>query len=168
MSQTAKWSVINPVGRYQAIEDTSTTQQHYIGYRVQAWHPTYKVGEFVYLIGVANTIATDWVVYDEAGATIRITAASVGPVGIAMSANVASQYGWYQIFGQAIGGSGGAIVDNALVYATGAGAVGTVDDAVVDGDLVHGAICRSTVSGAVITGTYQLTYPFMYALTGAD
>ncbi|MCC6982635.1 MAG: hypothetical protein IT535_05145 [Bauldia sp.] len=51
-----------------------------------------------------------------------------------MSAKVASQYGWYQISGKAVV-EAGTVADNANVYAT--ATPGQVDDAVVDGDMVH-------------------------------
>lgn len=151
----------------QPLTETSTTQNHVLGKRVKGNDPTYGDGEFIYLVGVASTIATDWVTinFDTFGTT-RLVADAVGPVGVAMSANVASQYGWYQIFGKAIGGSGGAIVDGAAIYAH--GTAGLVDDAVVDGDLVHNALCRSTVAGAAITGEYQIAYPYTDNIASND
>jgi hypothetical protein len=160
------WSIINPIGSYQPITETSTTKRHPLGLRVQAEDPTYGVGEFIYCTGVASTIATDWVTINmDAFTTVRLVADAVGPVGVAMSANVASQYGWYQIYGKAIGGSNGAIVDGAAIYIAG---TSLVDDAVTDGDMVHNALCRSTVGGAAITGEYQLAYPYTDNITTND
>lgn len=165
------WSIVSPqIAKYQAITDTSTTKQHDLGLEVQAFDESGVQGTctFVYCLGVASTIATDWVVIGEDFATARLTADLKGPVGVAMSANVASQYGWYQRVGKAIGGSGGAIVDGAAVYATGAGAVGTVDDAVVDGDMVHNAFARSTIGGAAITGQFQIDRPYVDDIASND
>lgn len=165
------WSIISPdIASYQAIEETSTTAKHNLGLEVQAFDESGVQGvcTFVYCTGVASTIATDWVVIGEDFSTVRLTANLKGPVGVAMSANVASQYGWYQRCGKAIGGSGGAIVDGAAIYATGAGAVGTVDDAVVDGDMVHNAFARSTIGGAVITGQFQIDRPYVDDIAGND
>ena len=87
----------------QAIQTTSTTQQHPLGTTVSAVDATYGAGKFIYLLGVASTAAGDAVVFDsKVGTTTRTVAASRGQVGIAMSANVASQYGWYQVDGAAV------------------------------------------------------------------
>jgi hypothetical protein len=165
------WSILSPqLSRYQQITDVSTTKNHTLGLEVQAFDESGVQGTawFVYCLGVASTIATDWVVIGEDFATARLTADLSGPVGVAMGANVASSYGWYQRTGKAIGGSGGAITDGAAVYATGAGAVGTVDDAVVDGDMVHNAFARSTIGGAVITGQFQIDRPYVDNIAGND
>lgn len=84
----------------QGIADTSTTQLLPLGTKVRAVDATYGEAEFIYLKGVASTAAGDAVIYDgTAGTTTRAVAASFGPVAIAMSANVASQYGWYCVSG---------------------------------------------------------------------
>lgn len=88
----------------QPIAETSTTKKHNIGEIQQATDPTYGNGEFIYLLGVASTIVGSVVSYN---ATTGQTTLAVGgkrlprPVAVAMSANVASQYGWYQISGVA-------------------------------------------------------------------
>jgi hypothetical protein len=165
------WSIRSgTLACYQNIDETSTTKRHDLGTEVQAFDESGVQGvcTFVYCLGVASTIATDWAVIGEDFATTRLTADLKGPVGVAMSANVANQYGWYQRVGKAIGGSGGAIVDGAAIYATGAGAVGTVDDAVVDGDMVHNAFARSTIAGAAITGQFQIDRPYVDDIAGND
>lgn len=129
------YTITNHLVGVQAIADTSTTQRHPLGMIVQAYDPTYGSGEFIYLLGVASTVVGDAVNYSlDDGATIRLVANSIGPVGVAMSANVASQYGWYQISGKAVV-KAGTVADNANVYIS--GTAGTLDDAVVDGDMVH-------------------------------
>lgn len=89
----------------QAIADTSTTQNHEVGTIVQAYDSTYGRGEFIYLKGVASTVVGSTVTYNTS--SFQTTLAAVGtnkaqPVAFAMSANVASQWGWYQIGGIAI------------------------------------------------------------------
>lgn len=89
----------------QPIEDTSTTQNHDLGMVVTARHDTYGEGEFVYLKGVASTVAGNTVQYDPVNATTTLspnTANLAAPLAIAMSANVASQWGWYQVGGAAV------------------------------------------------------------------
>lgn len=116
--------------------------------------------EYIYLQGVASTVAGDWVVYDEDGLTARMSSSSRGPVAIAMAATVASRYGWYAIFGDVVTAnaiSGGAAADNAQVYATSTD--GQVDDVDVGGSLVIGAVFRAAESGGV--AEVQLTYPYI-------
>ena len=89
----------------QPIANTDTTQKHPLGTIVRATDPTYGEGEFIYLLGVASTTVGSIVTYDPS--TYLTTLSAVGgniprAVAVAMSANVASQYGWYQISGQAV------------------------------------------------------------------
>ena len=138
------WAIIEgPVGA-QPIAETSTVQRHPLGTIVTAADPTYGAGEFIYLKGLASTAIGSWVTYNaDDGSTTLLAANAIGPVGVAMSANVASQYGWYQIGGKAIGLCLAGFVDNANVYAT--ATAGSVDDAVVAGDRVKNAVGASAI-----------------------
>lgn len=128
----------------QAIANTETTQNHPLGTIVRATDPTYLAGEFIYLKGVASTVVGSWVVYHPDDFTTTLLAANdIGPVAIAMSANVASQYGWYQIQGKGVGKVLAGFVDNANIYAT--ATAGSVDDAVVAGDRVKNAKGASAI-----------------------
>lgn len=130
------WKIVEQTIGVQPIDVTSTTQKHPLGLLVRAEHETYGAGEFIYLLGVANTAVGSWATINmDNGSTALLAADAIGPVGVAMSANVASQYGWYQRTGKAVGKALSGYVDNALVWAT--GTAGSVDDAVVDGDMVH-------------------------------
>ncbi|MGE0629575.1 MAG: hypothetical protein AB7O43_17330 [Hyphomicrobiaceae bacterium] len=121
----------------QPIANTDTTKRHPLGTIVRAVDPTYGAGEFIYLLGVANTILGSAVTYNmDNGSTTLVVADAIGPVGIAMSANVANQYGWYQISGKAVVDCA-TVSDNGNVYAS--ATAGELDDAVVAGDLVHNA-----------------------------
>lgn len=131
------YTITTPQLGMQPIAVTDTTQNHGIGTRVRAVDPTYGEGEFIYLKGLASTAVGDLVVYDEyANTTTRAVAGSRGPAAVAMSANVASQYGWYQISGAAVV-KAGTVAANGNVYLT--ATAGTVDDAVVAGDKVDAA-----------------------------
>lgn len=145
----------------QNIADTSTTQKHELGLIVKAKDPTYGAGEFIYLLGAASTAVGSWVTYDQDGNTTTLLAANaIGPVAVAMSANVANQYGWYQISGKAIGKALTGFVDNANVYAT--ATAGSVDDAVVAGDrvkLAKGASAVDTPSTGL--AEFEIQRPFM-------
>jgi len=145
----------------QPIEDTSTTQQTDLGTVVKARHATYGVGEFIYLKGVASTAAGSWVTFNPDDFTTALLAANaIGPVAVSMSANVASQYGWYQIYGKAIGLCLAGFVDNANCYGT--ATAGSVDDAIVAGDRVQnakGASAIGTPSGSF--AEFEIWYPFV-------
>ena len=130
----------NPIESFvinQAIAETSTTQNLSIGTRIKAIDSTLGEGEFIYLKGLASTAIGELVIFDQyANTTTRAVAGSRSPAAVAMSANVASQYGWYQIFGAAVI-KAGTVAANAAVYVT--ATAGTVDDAVVSGDKLDGA-----------------------------
>lgn len=145
----------------QIIADTSTTAKHRVGLRIQAKDPTYGVGEFIYLKGVASNTANSWVTYNaDDYSTALLAANAIGPVAVSMSACVADQYGWFQIFGKAVGKALTGFVDDANVYAT--ATAGSVDDAVVAGDRVKNAKGASAV-GTPSAGLaeFEIMYPFM-------
>ena len=86
----------------QPIAETSTTQRHPVGKIVRAADPTLGEGEFIYLKGVASTAVGLVVSYNTSSFTTTLGAIArnlPNPVAVAMSANVASQWGWYQIGG---------------------------------------------------------------------
>ena len=145
----------------QPIAVTSTVQNHPLGTIVCAKDPTYGVGEFIYLVGVASTAVGPWVKYMEDGFTTSLLAANdIGQVAVAMSANVASQYGWYQIKGKAIGKALASYADNGLVYAT--ATAGSIDDAVVSGDRVKKALGASAVdTPSTGLAEFEIDRPFM-------
>jgi len=161
------YTIIDPVLGMQPIAVTSTTQTHALGTRVKAVDQTDGTGEFIYLKGVASTAIGSWVTYyPDDYSTALLAANAIGSVGVAMSANVASSYGWYQIFGKAVGKALASDADNGLVYATATG--GGVDDAVVAGDRVKLAIGASAVD-TPSTGLveFEIEYPFMDDATAA-
>ncbi len=151
----------------QAIAATSTVQNHPLGIIRKATDPTYFAGEFIYLKGVASTVVGSWVTYNmDDGSTTLLAANAIGPVAVSMSINVASQYGWYQIHGKAVGLALTAYADNGLVYAT--STAGSIDDAVVAGDRVKNALGASAV-GTPSTGLaeFEIARPFMDDATAA-
>ncbi len=101
------WVITNSRVVPQPIEFTSTVQNLDEGTIVNAYDSagTYGGGEFIYLKGAANTVAGMVVVYDPVNHTTTLspnTANLNQPVAVAMSANVASQWGWYQVQGAAV------------------------------------------------------------------
>ncbi len=132
-----------------------------LGTVVRAVDPTYGVGEFIFLKGLAATAVGTWVTYNNDDySTTLLAANAIGPVGVSMSANVANQYGWYQISGKAIGLCLAGFLDNANVYAT--ATAGSVDDSVVAGDRVKNAVGASAIG--VPSGSFaefEINRPFM-------
>jgi hypothetical protein len=119
------------------IAAVDSTQNHPLGYRVRALDPVYGHGEFVYVKGVASCAAGSVVTFNAySGVTALATARSKGNIGVAMAALVAGTYGFVQVAGAAVAKSGAA-VSGSTVYLT--ATPGTVDDAVVAGDIIYGA-----------------------------
>jgi len=131
------FQITNPVIGTQPIADTDTVQRHPLGTIVTATDPTYGAGEFIYLLGVASTVVGSVVVYnpDDFSTTLAV-ANAVGPIATAMSINVASQYGWYQIQGKGVAKVLASFADNADCYLTATD--GSIDDADVAGDYIRG------------------------------
>ena len=150
------------------IATVDTTQRHPLGTIVRARDDTYGSGEFIYLKGVASTAVGSWATYNlDDGSTTLLVANAIGPVGVAMSASVASTYGWYQISGKAVGKALTGYVDNALVFATATD--GSVDDTVVDGDMVHlakGASALDTPSTGL--AEFEISRPYTDDITTND
>ena len=143
------------------IELTDTVRAVPLGTIVTAEDPVYGAGEFIYLAGVASTVLGSWVTYNmDDGSTTLLAANAIGPVAVAMSANINGQFGWYQIQGKAVGRVLAGFLDNANVYAT--ATAGSVDDAVVAGDRVKGAVGASAVGvPAANLAEFEISRPFM-------
>ena len=158
------YQIVNPIVWMQNIADTSTTQKHTLGTIVQAKDvasTAYGAGEFIYLQGVASTVLGSFVTYNaDDNSTALLAANAIGPVATSMSINVASQYGWYQISGKAVGKALASYADNGLVYAT--ATAGSIDDAVVSGDRVKLAIGASAVdTPSSGLAEFEIQRPFM-------
>ena len=96
--------ITDTVAGTQGIATNSTTQSHPLGTIVRAKDPTYGEGEFIYLKGVGSTTVGALVTYNVGYQTALATSAvgTANPHAVAMSACVASEYGWYQISGLAV------------------------------------------------------------------
>ena len=156
------WKITDPLVGNQPIAVTDTTQNHALGTIVRAEDPTYGAGEFIYLKGVASTVVGSMVDFDPYLATTALSPATggVGPVAIAMSANVASQYGWYQIAGVAAVKAPNAMTAGADVFSL-AATPGSVDDAQVNGEQILNAKV-STTTGTPSSGLalIEINRPF--------
>lgn len=156
------YTIQNELLGAQPIAVTDTTQRHALGTIVRANDPTYGAGEFIYLKGVASTAIGSMVDYDQLLATTVLSPATAGtgPVAVAMSANVALQYGWYQIAGAAVVKAPNAMVVGADVFSL-AATPGSVDDAAVAGEQILNAKV-STTTGTPSAGlaVIQINRPF--------
>lgn len=147
------WAPVSEIGLNQAIDSNSTTQNYTIGKRIRCrdvGSTAYGEADFVYLKGVASTAKGDLVVFEGNGTTIRAAARAEGPCAVAMSACVASEYGWYQLTGLAVITSG-TVSDNAQLYLT--ATAGSVDDAHVAGDGILGARSDSASDTGLVKAT---------------
>ena len=144
----------------QAVAVNSATQLLPLGTRIKGTDPTYGEGEFIYLKGVASTVVGSCVVYNpDDWSTALIAANDIGLVAFAMSACVANEYGWYQIFGKGVAKVAGNVSDNALVYNA---ASGTIDDAVVAGDRIkHAKFASAHDTPTTGLAEIEIMYPFV-------
>lgn len=133
------WKVTTPKLGYPNIQATDSEQKWPIGTIVTAVDPEFGEGEFIYLPGVANTVVGDVVLYNLLTKTTTRCPATggVGQIAIAMSPNVAGQWGWYQISGAAVMRANDAIAAGAQLYMA---AIGAVDDASAAGEDIKSAI----------------------------
>jgi len=148
----ASWHSTEPFPYDQGITETSTVQNVPLGTIIRAVDasgttaaPGYGSGEFIYLQGIASTVVTDLVSYHiDNFVTTRAAANQEGPLALAMSINVASQFGWYQIsgIGVATGDTGDVADKPAYLHATG----GKISDAIVVGDLIDGMVTVSALN----------------------
>lgn len=156
----------SPLAGHQALTEISTTQKHDLGTIVPFRDTdTAFAGEAIYLLGVASTVAGSWVHYnpDDFSTTLAV-ANGIGPVAIAIGANVASSYGWYIISGKAEGYAATTVSDNAAVWLTATD--GMVDDTSVAGDLVYNAKFASTSTGNI--ADFEIARPFTTNRIGAE
>jgi hypothetical protein len=144
----ANWKIIGSIGGGQNIDETSTYQNFPLGTIVTAkdidGSTDYGVGEFVYAKGVASTAVGSVVNIDANGFTTSLLATNdTGAVGCSMSANVANQYGWYQVAGLGVAKGLASLADNAPCYTS--GTPGSIDDDATSQDLVYGMTTASAI-----------------------
>jgi hypothetical protein len=153
----------------QDIATTSTTLNHTLGLRIKAKDmasTNYGHGEFIYLKGVASTVVGSAVLFAPDDFTTSLaTANDKGPIAFAMSANVANQYGWYQIYGKAVGKVLASFADNGDCYLT--ATAGSLDDADVAGDFVSNCKGASAID-TPSTGLAELEIHYPFVRDGAD
>jgi hypothetical protein len=143
----------------------STTQGVPLGTIRRAVDPTFGEGEFIYLLGVANTIVGSLVTYN--ATTFQTTLAAqvaytANPVAVAMSANVASNYDWYQIEGLAVIKKTAVVLNPQVTIALSATA-GRVKGTSTTGMQIGNARSANlaTVAAATSTITALINRPFL-------
>lgn len=147
----------------QPFDVTDTVQKHRLGEILRGNDPVYGGGEFIYLKGIASTVVGSLVTFDQTLGTTALAPATGGngPVAVAMSANVASQYGWYQIAGAAAVKAPNAMAVGADVYML-AATPGSVDDAQVNGEqVVNAKVSTTTGTPSAGLGVIQINRPFL-------
>lgn len=145
----------------QPVTDTSTTARHTVGTVVQAHDAdgTYGGAEFIYLKGVASTVVGSVVRYNTGTFDTALGIATrhlPQPIAVAMSANVANQYGWYQIGGIAVAAKSSATslaANAALGLLT--TATGLIVASATDRE-IHGALVAAVASAAAGRTTVQI------------
>lgn len=145
----------------QAVGVASATARHPVGTIASAVSPLYGGAELIYLQGVANCALGDWVTYNaDDGSTALLAANAIGPVAVSLGTVGATEYGWFQINGKAVGKCLSGFADNANVYAT--ATAGSVDDTPVAGDRVKNAKGASAIgTPAAGLAEFEIARPFM-------
>ena len=154
--------------QYQTGQSQLFGQAHPLGTIIRAYDTASSLGEgeFIYLEGVASTVVGTLVTYNNFGATTTLvpnTASQNAPVAVAMSANVANQFGWYQISGVArisrVTGSKTSPSSKLSISST----AGSVQGGSVAGKQVMNCISANTatVASAAVTILAQIDRPFM-------
>lgn len=132
--------------------ETETVQNFPFGYRVRGYDPLLGYGEFVYLQGVASTVAGSAVTFNPFTGVTTLDAATANdgsPIAFALAPTVASLFGWYQVSGTAVAANNGtAAAGNAFRKAT-----GQIGSAAVAGTQILGGARILTANGSTFTKT---------------
>jgi len=151
---------------FQPISTNSTTQKHRLGIRVRGYDATLLEGEFIYLKGVASTVVGSLVEYSDSDFDTTLTpdtAATGRPVAVAMSACVANEFGWYQVFGLATIKKTAVVVNPGKVKIYQSATTGRVMPTAASSKMIWGCIAANaaTVAAATSTVICQISYPQM-------
>ena len=135
------------VGRPMVVgapEEVHTSQKNPLGTIARGSDGYY----YIYLQGVASTVAGDVVTFNTAFATARLVAGAKGGVAVALAAvDATTEYGWYGYIGSFTVNVASAVASNVQVYAS--GTAGNVDDTLVKDDQLFNVNSGATLaSGA--------------------
>jgi hypothetical protein len=130
--------------------ETDTTQNFPFGFKVRAFDPILGFGEFVYLQGVASTVAGSAVTFNPFTGVTTLDAATANdgsPIAFAVAPCVAGLFGWYQVSGTAVAANNGtAAAGNAFRKAT-----GQIGSAAVAGTQILGGAKILVANGSTFT-----------------
>lgn len=139
------------------------TPPAYPGMIISGRDPTYGGAEFILLLGVGSTAVGSVVVYNQT--TFQTALAPVGtnlpqPIAIAMSANGAGTWGWYQIAGIAVAAKSQGSASIASNAAVGVQTIGvlTVSSTATE---VEGALAAVLATASATTVQVVINRPHM-------
>lgn len=158
------YALKSPVVGAQPIAETSDTAKHPLGFIVEAYDPTYGHGEFIYLPGVADTAVGSVVTYNTTSWTTALAPIGTNlpqPIAVAMSANVADQYGWYQISGIAVAKKNNATATFNAGVAVGISGTGGWLSNTATGVEVQGAIVAAVATATATSVAVMINRPHM-------
>ena len=156
----------------QPIAYSSPVQNHPLGKTTRAYDPVYGEGEFIYLLGVASTVVGSLVIWGGATGsppsavpTLQTTLAPTTTLqgkacAVAMSANVAAQYGWYQIEGNAVVAENGTFTGAGVkIYTQATGVVSTT--AATGQEVVNATLVVADGQPSAGLGVAYINRPFL-------
>ncbi len=154
-----------PKASVGALTDVDTTARMPLGFVSDGVDNFGNKAEFIYLKGVASTIAGSVVTFDEAGATTLIVVNAKGPVAIAMAAiDATTKYGWYCIKGTVKADVVANSADNSTVGRETTD--GKIGDGRAAGDEIANAFQREATTAAALAYV-QIDHPFVNDFLGA-
>jgi hypothetical protein len=118
------------------------------------------LASYIYLSGVGSTAANDFVSFDNAYGTVRLTSTiTKGGVAVASAAVTATtSFGWYGYVGSFTASCESSILSNAYCFAM--ATAGRVDDAVIKNFQVMNCVTK-TAGVAAGTATVQINRPWI-------
>jgi len=159
-------TVIDPEGPglFNVISGVGKGRNNFAGKVISAYDPIYGGGEFIFLKGVASLAVGDVVSYNAlTGVTTRWAgAANTGlPLAVAIIALTASQWGWFQISGNAVVTVSGtvAVGDAAFFNAT-----ASLKTAAVAGKQVLNCVASLANGGTPTGGTALASTQAVYTI----
>ena len=140
-----------------------------LGMVCRAFDPTYGEGEFILLVGVASTVVGSLVTYSTTTYQTALspnTANLAQPVAVAMAANTAGLFGWYQIEGLAVVKKT-AVAVNANVAVYQSATTGRIMPTAASGKQILGARSANlaTIASGVSTVIVSINRPHMQGQT---
>jgi hypothetical protein len=150
------------------LTDIDTVARNTVLTTVEGYDDFGGYAEFIYLKGVASTIAGSVVTFDHLGATTLIVVNASGPVAVALAATVASTWGWYAVVGTVLAD---VVANSAAAVAGGKNpgretTDGKVGDGRAAGDEINNFFQRVATTTAALAYC-QIGHPYVNDFTGA-